>query len=250
MIRASSRSTACPGSSSLTRRTLTSLCICFSICSSECCEQSTRRTMRETFVALGRADGEALDVVAAPREHARDAHQRARLVLDEHGQRVDHGTGTERCSYSTRSSAAAPAGIIGKQCSAGSTRQSTTAVRPQRERLGERLVELVLGLGAQADRAVRLGELHVVGRVLREADLREPLLEEHVLPLPHHAEVAVVHDHDDDRQVLGHRGRELLARSSGSSRRRRRRRRSRPGGRPSRRRPPAARSPSCRARPR
>ena len=49
VISASSRSTAWPGSSSLTRRTLTSLCICFSICSSECCEQSTRRTMRETL---------------------------------------------------------------------------------------------------------------------------------------------------------------------------------------------------------
>ena len=34
-------------------------------------------------VPLGRADGEAVDVEAAAREHARDAHQRARLVLNE-----------------------------------------------------------------------------------------------------------------------------------------------------------------------
>ena len=45
---ASSRSTASSGSSSLTRRTFTSLCICFSICSSGCCSQSTRSVMRET----------------------------------------------------------------------------------------------------------------------------------------------------------------------------------------------------------
>ena len=162
-------------------------------------------------LALGRPDGEALDVVAAPREHARDAHQRTRLVLDEHRDGVDHGTGTAWCSpYSTRSSAAAPAGIIGKQCSA----RIDAAVDDRRaaagERLRERGRELVLGVDAQADGAVRLGELHVVGRALVEADLREPLLEEHVLPLPDHAEVAVVDDHDDDRQVLGDRGRELL----------------------------------------
>src|SRR5439155_18319148 len=35
-------------------------------------------------------DGEALDVEAAPREHARDPHQRAWLVLDEDRQRVFH----------------------------------------------------------------------------------------------------------------------------------------------------------------
>ena len=44
---ASSRSTASSGRSSVTRNTLTSLCICFSICSSECSLQSTRRVSRE-----------------------------------------------------------------------------------------------------------------------------------------------------------------------------------------------------------
>ena len=48
--------------------------------------------------ALGRADGEALDVEAAPREHGRDPRERARLVLDEHGQRVAHGASPPRRS--------------------------------------------------------------------------------------------------------------------------------------------------------
>ena len=44
----SSRSTASSGASSVTRSTLTSLWICFSICSSEWCSQSTRSVMHET----------------------------------------------------------------------------------------------------------------------------------------------------------------------------------------------------------
>src|SRR5581483_3744206 len=82
-------------------------------------------------VALGRADGEALDVVAPPREHLRDPDEGARLVLDEDGERVNHDGTRSRSPYSIRSSAAAPAGIIGKHSSSGSTRTSTTAVRPQ-----------------------------------------------------------------------------------------------------------------------
>ena len=112
--------------------------------------------------------------------------------------------------YSTRSSAAAPAGIIGKQCSRGSTRASTTHVRPEAIASVERLLELLLVLDGEAERAVRARERRVVGQRVREVDLREALLEEHVLPLAHHAEVAVVDDHDDDRQLLEHRGRELL----------------------------------------
>src|SRR5262249_32127431 len=79
---------------------------------------------------------EALDVEAAAREHARDPHERTGLVLDQHGERVSHAAATRSSlptssENSTRSSAAAPAGIIGKHCSAASTRASTTAVRPQ-----------------------------------------------------------------------------------------------------------------------
>src|SRR5438270_5770960 len=84
------------------------------------------------MVVLGRADGEALDVEPAAREHARDPRQRARLVLDQDRQGVLHAvTASAPSSNSTTSSAAAPAGIIGKQCSLGSTRASTTAVPPQ-----------------------------------------------------------------------------------------------------------------------
>jgi hypothetical protein len=95
-------------------------------------------------VPLGRADGEALDVEPAPREHARDAHERARLVLDEHDSvwiTAGHRLGL---LVLDRSSAAAPAGIIGKQCSARSTRQSTTAVRPQASASASAALELVL----------------------------------------------------------------------------------------------------------
>src|SRR4051812_48284460 len=84
--------------------------------------------------ALGRRDRERLDVEAAPREHVRDARERARLVLDEHRDRVLHGCSSTASAspseYSIASSAAAPDGIIGKQCSRGSTRTSTTVVRP------------------------------------------------------------------------------------------------------------------------
>src|SRR5436853_2641058 len=84
------------------------------------------------IVPLGRPDCEALDVEPPAREQAGDAHEHARLVLHEDGQRVLHApTSVIVSSNSTRSSAAAPAGIIGKQCSRGSTRASTTAVRPQ-----------------------------------------------------------------------------------------------------------------------
>src|SRR5579862_904807 len=87
-------------------------------------------------VALGRADGQAVDVEPAAGEQAGDAHEHSGLVLDEDAQRVLHAVTSSTLSVaassnSTRSSAAAPAGIIGKQCSRGSTRASTTAVRPQ-----------------------------------------------------------------------------------------------------------------------
>src|SRR5689334_14383400 len=80
---------------------------------------------------LRRADGKAVDVEPTPREQARHAHERARPVLDEDGQRVLHVVTGSSAGYSSTSSAAAPAGIIGKQCSRGSTRASITHVRPE-----------------------------------------------------------------------------------------------------------------------
>ena len=50
------------------------------------------------LVPLGRTDGEALDVEAAPREHARDAHERTRLVLDEDRQCVFHDASRNQVS--------------------------------------------------------------------------------------------------------------------------------------------------------
>src|SRR4029077_13532677 len=88
---------------------------------------------RRHVVPLRRADRQAFDVVPAPGEQLANAYEGARLVLDQDRQRVDHADTTSvssRSSYSTMSSAGAPAGIIGKQCSSASTRASTTAVRP------------------------------------------------------------------------------------------------------------------------
>src|SRR5206468_2736784 len=80
---------------------------------------------------LGRADGEAVDVVATAREELGDARQRARLVLEADADRVGaHALTTSSSGDSITSTAAAPAGTIGKHFSSGSQRTSTTAVRP------------------------------------------------------------------------------------------------------------------------
>jgi hypothetical protein len=78
---------------------------------------------------------EALDVVAAAREELRDARERARLVLEPHGDGVRaHAAKTSPPGASITSTAAAPAGIIGKHFSSASQRTSTTALRPRRTR--------------------------------------------------------------------------------------------------------------------
>src|SRR5262249_27530753 len=81
---------------------------------------------------FGRSDGKRVDVEAAAGEHRRDARERSGLVLHHDAQGALHwrASCSSGSSYSTISSAAAPAGIIGKHCSDWSTRQSTTAVRP------------------------------------------------------------------------------------------------------------------------
>ena len=166
------------------------------------------------LVPLGRADGEALDVEAAPREHARDAHQRARLVLDEDRQRVLHGRAPTDCAFSL-----GHLHDVERRGTRGDHREAVLARIDARvddagaaggERFLQRGLELLVVLDREAEAAVRTRERGVVGQRLRQVDLREALVEEHVLPLSHHAEVAVVHDHDDDRQLLEHDGRELL----------------------------------------
>jgi hypothetical protein len=56
--------------------------------------------------------------------------------------------------------------------------------------------------------SVGLGDLHEV-RVAHEVHAGEAVLVEQVLPLPDHAEVAVVDDHDLHRELVDHRGGEL-----------------------------------------
>ena len=82
--------------------------------------------MQERSGALGRPDGQRLDVEAAPREQAGDAREHAGLVLDEHRERVvgvlaaRHQTpsSTQELSSSIQAASimsadAAPAGTIG-----------------------------------------------------------------------------------------------------------------------------------------
>ena len=160
--------------------------------------------------ALGRADGERVDVEPAAREHRRDPRERSGLVLDGDGDGAFHCDGTSASVYSSMSSAAAPAGIIGKHCSAGSTRTSITTGRPQLERLLERRPQLLLLVHGDPDRSVGLCELRVVGHRLGEVDVRAAAVEEHVLPLGDHPQVAVVEEQDDDREVVEDGGDELL----------------------------------------
>ncbi len=113
---------------------------------------------------------------------------------------------------STRSSAAAPAGIIGKQCSTRVDAGVDDGRAAARQRLLEHCLDLFGPIDGEAGCAIGLGETRVVRHLVRQVNLREAFVEEHVLPLADHPEVAVVHDHDHDRQSFEHGGRELLPR--------------------------------------
>ncbi len=128
--------------------------------------QSTRSVMHETSGRSVGPTARLLDVEAAPREHGRDPRQRARLVLDERrracASRRLRLLARRRC---TRPCRARPRrrGSSGSTARRGSTRQSTTAVRPQRERLARaRPRARPRSSTMHADAAVRLGELGVV----------------------------------------------------------------------------------------
>ena len=69
--------------------------------------------------------------------------------------------------------------------------------------------QLPLVRDAHAGGAVGLGQLDPVG-ARAHVDRAVAAVPEQLLPLADHAEVAVVHDEDLDRDVLGHAGRELL----------------------------------------
>ena len=192
--------------SSVTRRTFTSLWICFSICSSVWREQSTRSVMHETPGALRRPDGERVDVEPAAGEHRRDPVEGSGLVLDRDGQGVLHdafaSSDGRRLELDHVDAPPRPSGTIGKHCSAGSTRQSTTTVRLAVSASARAASSSSSFVDDHADPAVGLREQRVVGHVGRQVDVRAAPVEEHVLPLRDHPEVAVVDEHDDDRELL------------------------------------------------
>ena len=79
----SSRSMRSCGESSRTSTTGTSFCTWRTTCSTGFDAEPDDDRHARVLGPLGRADGEARDVVAAPREQAGDAVEHARLVLDE-----------------------------------------------------------------------------------------------------------------------------------------------------------------------
>ena len=82
-----------------------------------------------------------------------------------------------------------------------------------RPRLVDHVVDVFVTLATQSDAAQRLGQLDEVrdaARVRGQIGLAVPLLVEQRLPLPHHAQVAVVDQRDLDRRALDRAGGQLL----------------------------------------
>src|SRR6266849_8110160 len=71
--------------------------------------------------------------------------------------------------------------------------------------------QLVRTSCARAESAIRLRQLDEVGR---DGDIhfRISALIEHLLPLPHHSQIPVVHDHDLDREIVLYRRSQFLVR--------------------------------------
>ena len=151
------------------------------------------------------------------------------------------------------SSLLVPAATIGHTMASLPTTKSTTTGRSlMRHRRLDRVVDVGRRLAAQPDAAERLGQLHEVGDavlVRAEVGVGVALVVEQRLPLPDHAEVAVVDDGDLDRDALQRAGGQFLVghleAAVAVDRPDDRVRAGRPW-RPSR---PAPRSPSCRAPP-
>ena len=104
---------------------------------------------------------------------------------------------------------ALPDGIIGKQFSFWSTRQSKITGLRRLDHLLDRGVEIGRVGAADAMRAVGLGELDEVGQRIGVA-LGIAAAVQELLPLAHHAHVLVVEDEDLDRQAILDRRRHLL----------------------------------------
>ena len=189
---------------------------------------------------------------------AGDAGQHAGLVLDQHRERVrwliDRCLARRRRPGATSraammSSLLAPAATIGHTCaSVPTTKSMTTGAVVDRHRLLDRRVDLVRGLAAQADAAQASASFTKSGCgacACRGRCWRVALVVEQLLPLPDHAEVAVVDDGDLDRDALDRAGGELLVGHLEAAVAVDRPHRACPGSPPWRPSPPARRSPSC-----
>ena len=105
-----------------------------------------------------------------PREHARDAHERTRLVLDEHGERVSR---LDHFSFLVLDE-------IERGGAGRDHREAVLADRLARRRppsartsASSRCSRLVLALDGEPHRAIGLGELRVVRDVVCQMDLSE-----------------------------------------------------------------------------
>ena len=197
--------------------TSTSLLSCLVICSMTSSEPDGDDRHARHRRVLGRRDGQRLDVVAARGEEARDARQRARLVLHEDREDVAHGRPRLDEPPRAHSSSARiisvrplPPGTIGNTFSVWSVMKSRKTRRSFCANASRSAPSTSPGFSIlMPDVAVRLGELHEVGQRVH-VRLGVAVAVEELLPLPHHAHVAVVQVHDLDRQVVLLAGRELL----------------------------------------
>src|SRR6516165_8074347 len=224
LIRISSRCTVAPGSSSTIFSTLMSLLSCLVTCSSGCSSQLTTIVMREisscsvgptaseSMLKLRRANSPAIRtrtpglfststdsvcLVIGTSPVGRHAARELDVVVA--GARRDHGPDH---------------GVL--------VHDEVQHDRPVVDGHGslDHLVHLGGLLAAQALAAVRLGQLDEVrdagaGRLLRlvrgmQVGVGVPLVVEQRLPLPDHAEAAVIDDRDLDRDALQGAGSQLL----------------------------------------
>ena len=169
--------------------------------------------MREMPGFGGPADGQRLDVEGAATEQRRDAIEHAGLVFDQGNECVMHVLPEslspsnicdprrgcfhqhDGCGRRIIASRSAPAGTIGYTLSSCSTRKSMSDRASARARCTTSSTSARLST-RNPSQPVRLGDLDEVGAPQRRR--RIPPFVEELLPLAHHAEVAIVDDGDVD----------------------------------------------------
>src|SRR6476620_6128917 len=182
---------------------------------------------------LGRTDGERLDVESTPAEQSRHAGEYARLVLDENGQGVPGHRSSLAVEDWTDASGRDDVVIARARCDHWPDHRVFANSEVDDDRLiinGHRLfdgrIDLGLGLAPHTDAPQRFGQSNEVrNRVLdlaglsggsrpvrAEIGIGVPLLIEEGLPLPNHAQVAVVDHGNLDRDSFDRAGRQLLVR--------------------------------------